>query len=167
MARYTARVMGEEFTIVTSDDGTVEVNGVPVEAELRRTPQGTVLRVGTRVYSLRMLEALPDSDLRRVAIDGRVLGVDIEDETAALLRSMQVGKATKVQHSVLRSPMPGKIAKILVQEGELIEQGQGVIILEAMKMENEIQSPTTGIVKSLKVREGTAVEKNGILIEFS
>jgi glutaconyl-CoA/methylmalonyl-CoA decarboxylase subunit gamma len=68
---------------------------------------------------------------------------------------------------MLRSPMPGRIARILVNEGELIEAGQGVLILEAMKMENEIKAPSTGIVKSVRVNEGDAVEKNALLIEIS
>jgi biotin carboxyl carrier protein len=167
MAKYTARAAGREATIETLEDGGILVNGELIDAELYRTRQGHFLRIGTRVWSLNVLDANDDSGLRHVAVNGRVIPVELDDETSALLRSLQADKATRVHHAILRSPMPGRIARILVNEGELIEAGQGVLILEAMKMENEIKAPSTGIVKSVRVNEGDAVEKNALLIEIS
>lgn len=167
MARYTARAAGKERIIETQDDGSILVDGTPLDAELHRTRQGHFLRIGTRMWSLNVIESTDDSGLRNIAVNGKVIAVEIDDETSALLRSLQTDKATKIHHAILRSPMPGRIARIHVREGELIEAGQGVLILEAMKMENEIKAPSAGIVKSVRVQEGDAVEKNAILIEIS
>jgi biotin carboxyl carrier protein len=167
MAKYTTRAAGVEHTIETLDDGSLLVDGAPIDSELHRTRQGHFLRIGNRTWSLRMLEPAVDSDLRRIAVNGKIIPVEVDDDTKALLRSLQTEKATKLHSATLRSPMPGRISRILVAEGELIEAGQGVLILEAMKMENEINASSAGIVKAVRVQEGDAVEKNAILIEIS
>jgi biotin carboxyl carrier protein len=60
--------------------------------------------------------------------------------------------------------MPGRITSILVKEGELVEEGTPLLILEAMKMQNEFGSPIAGKVKSISVHEGATVKKDSILI---
>jgi biotin carboxyl carrier protein len=64
----------------------------------------------------------------------------------------------------INSSMPGKIIKILVAEGDEVEQGQGLVVVEAMKMENEIKSPKAGVVKKVGVKEGEAVEAGALLV---
>jgi len=63
------------------------------------------------------------------------------------------------------APMPGKVVRILAQPGTAVEHGQGVIVIEAMKMQNELKSPKKGIVKKLTVHEGAAVEAGQSLAE--
>ena len=63
------------------------------------------------------------------------------------------------------APMPGKVVRILAQPGTAVEHGQGVIVIEAMKMQNELKSPKKGTVKKLSVREGAAVEAGQTLAE--
>ena len=65
----------------------------------------------------------------------------------------------------IAAPMPGKVVRILAQPGTAVEQGQGVIVIEAMKMQNELKSPKKGVVKKLLVREGAAVEAGQSLAE--
>jgi biotin carboxyl carrier protein len=60
--------------------------------------------------------------------------------------------------------MPGKIIAILVAEGDAVEKGQGLVIVEAMKMENEVHSPITGAVKEIKVKPGDTVEGGAVLL---
>ena len=59
--------------------------------------------------------------------------------------------------------MPGKVVRLLVKAGDAIEAGKGVLVVEAMKMQNEIRSPKSGTVESLKVKEGQAVNAGEIL----
>ena len=61
-------------------------------------------------------------------------------------------------------PMPGKIIAVLVAEGDAVEKGQGLVIVEAMKMENEVRSPITGEVKEIKVKPGDTVEGGAVLV---
>ncbi|MCJ7577768.1 MAG: biotin/lipoyl-binding protein, partial [candidate division Zixibacteria bacterium] len=63
-------------------------------------------------------------------------------------------------------PMPGKIVKILVREGDKVRKGQGLVIVEAMKMENEIRSPGAGIVKKINFKEGNLVDTADLIIEL-
>jgi biotin carboxyl carrier protein len=67
----------------------------------------------------------------------------------------------------LKAPMPGRVVKVLVREGEAIERGAPAIIVEAMKMENELQAPISGVVRSVAVREHDTVESGQILCEIA
>jgi biotin carboxyl carrier protein len=60
--------------------------------------------------------------------------------------------------------MPGKIIAVLVAEGDAVEKGQGLVIVEAMKMENEVRSPVTGAVREIKVKPGDTVEGDAVLL---
>lgn len=76
-----------------------------------------------------------------------------------------VNNNTNIQkESVIKSPMPGLIAKIKVKEGDTVKKGDGLLTIEAMKMENEIRAPISGVVEAVKVTEGTVVEKNVVLV---
>ena len=66
----------------------------------------------------------------------------------------------------LKTQMPGRVVRILVAEGESVEEGQPVIVVEAMKMENELKSPVSGSVQRLCVEEGDQVQARSTLIEF-
>ncbi|AIF69987.1 acetyl-CoA carboxylase [Palaeococcus pacificus DY20341] len=68
--------------------------------------------------------------------------------------------------NAVTAPMPGKILKVLVKEGDSVKTGQGLLILEAMKMENEIPSPVDGVVKTIHVKEGDTVDTGQLLIEL-
>jgi biotin carboxyl carrier protein len=69
--------------------------------------------------------------------------------------------------SIVTSPMPGTILKVLVGEGEKVNQGQSVMILEAMKMENEITAPKAGVIKKIYTAQGSTVQGGGQLFEIA
>lgn len=75
-------------------------------------------------------------------------------------------KEYDTHHDIIKAPMPGLVLKIKKKEGEKIEIGEAVVILEAMKMENEIRSPASGIVKEILVNEGSSVEKDDVIIKI-
>lgn len=77
-----------------------------------------------------------------------------------LNKKLHSGSGTSNSQITFRAPMPGLISKVLLNEGCLVKAGEGVIIVEAMKMENEIKSTQTGILKKIYVREKQTVEKN-------
>lgn len=163
--KFTARIDGKEYVI--ERDGTrLMVDGKEMDIDALGLGGTRILRVGSRRFDITSLRREEDGS-RTVRINGNLLRVELEDEIAAMLRSFGGEKATKLHAAILRSPMPGRITRVLVREGELIEAGQGVLILEAMKMENEIKAPAAGIVKAVHVSESDAVEKNAALIELS
>ncbi|MCI0530704.1 MAG: acetyl-CoA carboxylase biotin carboxyl carrier protein subunit [candidate division Zixibacteria bacterium] len=76
----------------------------------------------------------------------------------------EIDRKSESKH--LKSPLPGVIVKIEVKPGESVQDGQGVVIIEAMKMENEIKSPFAGVVKEILVSEREPVDKNQVLIKY-
>jgi len=143
-------------------------------------PGGTTVTIGDREYVVDT--RWTQSDLLSILIDGRSYQVDIHtdkdahevliegehfefelfDERKALLKKSAAMGVEGVQE--IKSSMPGKIVKILIAEGDEVEQGQGLVVVEAMKMENEIKSPKAGVVKKIGVKEGEAVEAGALLV---
>lgn len=83
-----------------------------------------------------------------------------------LLKSMGLENALVQKISEVKAPMPGLVLDVLVSPGDSVEVGQKILVLEAMKMENAIKSPTAGVVASINVSKGQAVDKNYVLIRF-
>ena len=93
--------------------------------------------------------------------------VDVKTETKALLEEFIKDSGLSSTDRDIFSPMPGLIVKILTQEGAEVKQGDKLIIVEAMKMENALASTVSGFVKKIHVKEGVPVEKDALLIEIS
>jgi biotin carboxyl carrier protein len=158
---------------------TAVVQGQNVEIELNRKPKGIIeAEIGGRRYTLQGKAVEPGvywltQDNRSLEIgvsqtaDGYMVSVlehripvEILDTRNALRRAAQLGQAGVAQ---IRAPMPGKVIKLLVTEGAEVEPNQGIVVLEAMKMQNEIKSPKKGVVRKLGVVEGAAVNSNDLL----
>jgi len=97
-----------------------------------------------------------------VDISGESFEIEVFDE--ATRRMAQKKKEPESGKQVIKAPMPGKIVKILVKEGEEVESGAGMIVVEAMKMENELKSSSKGVVKEIAVEEGVVVNAGDTLI---
>jgi biotin carboxyl carrier protein len=98
-----------------------------------------------------------------VLVRGQVARVDVADERRLRLRAGSAGFSVEGRQ-VISAPMPGKVVKVLVKLGDEVKEGQGLVVVEAMKMENELKSPKGGKVVELLAREGTAVENNAKLV---
>jgi biotin carboxyl carrier protein len=79
---------------------------------------------------------------------------------------MGMSSANTAKASKLKAPMPGKVLDILIKKGQAVAKGDGLLILEAMKMENLLKAEQDGTIKSVNVSVGEVVEKNNILIDF-
>jgi biotin carboxyl carrier protein len=101
-------------------------------------------------------------DEYRVLVDGRNYHIDLIDERRVRLGGLQSGIQLQGRQNV-SVPMPGKIVAVLVSEGDTVEKGQGLVIVEAMKMENEVRCPINGEVKEVRVKPGDAVEAGAVL----
>ena len=101
-----------------------------------------------------------------VKINNNSYVVDIQNELDELIKAMgfEVGATKKVND--LKAPMPGLILDVIAEVGMDVKENDTLLILEAMKMENVLTSPRDGIIKSINVKKGDAVEKNQLLIEF-
>ncbi len=102
-------------------------------------------------------------DEYRVLVDGRSYHVELVDERRVRLGGVQSGIQLQGRQQV-SVPMPGKVVAVLVGEGDRVEKGQGLVIVEAMKMENEVRSPIVGEVKEVRVKAGDALEAGAVLM---
>src|ERR1041385_7242192 len=109
------------------------------------------------------IEVDNSEDIYRVLVDGRTYHVSLIDERRVLTGGGQTGSQLQGRQKV-SVPMPGKVIAVLVAEGDRVEKGQGLVIVEAMKMENEVHSPITGAVKEIKVKPGDTVEGGAVLL---
>lgn len=131
------------------------------EAQLAIPEPGlAMVIVAGKVYSC-ALEKNPDGS-SDVIVNGRRIPVFIQDPKRL---SHGVGEGNQAGgRAILTSPMPGKIVRILLQPGDEVDEGQGVIVVEAMKMQNEVQSPKKGKIIELEVIEGQAVNAGEKLV---
>jgi glutaconyl-CoA/methylmalonyl-CoA decarboxylase subunit gamma len=127
------------------------------------------LRVSAVEAGARQIEVTLASNSRpsEAWVAGARARLELRTEQEARLAAALGKSASGSGSGSLSAPMPGRVVKVLVREGEAIEHGAPAIIIEAMKMENELHAPTTGVVRSVAVAEGDTVEAGQILCEIT
>ena len=101
-----------------------------------------------------------------VEIDGKTFRVTIKDELDQVLDRMGYSNATAKQVKEIKAPMPGLVIDVSVKEGQDVKEGERILILEAMKMENSIMMHADATIKKISVSPGQAVDKGQVLIEL-
>jgi biotin carboxyl carrier protein len=114
-----------------------------------------------------LIHIIKENDLFHVHLDGDYFAVRVEDERTRELRTLVEQASQTSGQQVIIAPIPGFISKIKVKEGDTIKRGEGLIILEAMKMENEIKAEHNGTIEKIMIKEGTPVEKDQELLIIS
>lgn len=99
-------------------------------------------------------------------IDGNKYAVHLADQYDRLVRQLGLHIGGQQKQNAVKAPMPGLVLNILVEPGQIVQKGDPLLILEAMKMENVLKSPGDGVVKKVKVEKGAAVNKNQVLLEM-
>ncbi len=99
-------------------------------------------------------------------VNGQKQIIEIKDKYDDLLKQLGMDKLMGNKINLLKAPMPGLVLKVMVTEGKVIKKGDGLIVLEAMKMENIIKASADGIVKKIHIEEKNTVDKNQKMIEF-
>ena len=97
-----------------------------------------------------------------VTIAGHPYLVTVQDERTQALASL-AGSGHGSGDATIRAPMPGLVSNIMSEEGDMVERGQALIVLEAMKMENDLTTPRAGVVKGIRVTKGQAVNQGDVL----
>jgi biotin carboxyl carrier protein len=159
--KYYTRIAETEYE-VEIDQGRVVVNGEPVEVDLTQVGAPHLFSV---LFGGRSFEMLVQSEQSNYTITfrGEQFVAQVEDERS---RKLNLGRrAPSVPHGELsiKAPISGLVVNVLVEPGQAVEDGQPLIILEAMKMENEIRSLRAGVVKSVAVNAGKRVEQNEVI----
>lgn len=117
-------------------------------------------------YKTAILKADFHAKAYRVAVNGKPYDVQIADLLDGLISDMGFELGSTRNISQIEAPMPGLILDIQVQQGDSVSEGDPLLVLEAMKMENVILSPREGVIKKVAVSKGMAVDKKHLLVEF-
>jgi biotin carboxyl carrier protein len=138
------------------DGRTVDLDVVAVGGQLSVRVDGQVVDLTTEGHP-------PEIG---VVANGHRSFVRVESER---MRSAEQAKKRAIVRGekVVKSPMPGRVVKVLVAKGDVVQAGQGLVVLEAMKMENEVRARVTGTVAEVHVAPGTAVDGSARLVTFA
>ncbi|MFZ2492351.1 MAG: biotin/lipoyl-containing protein [Thermoanaerobaculia bacterium] len=157
-------------------------SGEILEVEVQRLGSGYRVKLGDRwvnvdlaacgryVHSLRMEDGTQvglvhhgDGTMHQVSLGGATVSVEVVDPLALRRKQRDDGS---VSGGVLKALMPGRVVRVLVEKGARVRKGEGILILEAMKMENEIHAPVDGVVDQIFVEAGRTVEGGADLLHI-
>jgi biotin carboxyl carrier protein len=164
MGKLLVTIVGHEFEVEVNGppdgDGftTVHVNGEPLRVAIATADEATAIEwavVDTRPYEL-----IFDRDMRSIETTHGHYELRVRDREAGVARP-------RSGDGRIKAPIPGLIARILVEPGQVVEAGQPVLVLEAMKMQNEIVAPRAGTVTTLSASPGQTVMLHELLAEIS
>jgi biotin carboxyl carrier protein len=154
----------EEDLLLKLEEGRVlaEIGNRVYSLDVRETePDGYLFFLNTNVHECRVSERAGAKDTFDVSVHGRSYEVTIVDPKR--LRSGQ--NSDRHHHGVaeILAPMPGKVVRVHMEAGASVEKGAGVVVVEAMKMQNELKSPRDGVVVSINVKPGDTVNAGDVL----
>ena len=160
--KFIAKIVDTEHNIELNnnqENGTVFVNGQLKHAKLHRISSQNFfsLVVDNRSYQL-FISSQKDGYV--VSLNGNKFYVDLKDEKSYKLKSLLRKHERPQGQVIMKAPMPGLIVKINVEERQKIDVGDSLIIIEAMKMENDIRADSAGIINKIFVNEKDSVEKD-------
>lgn len=159
-------VNGERITVSLGEDG-VTVDGEPVSAHLAAV-DGTPIHLLTLGRTLHRVAVQRGAGRGRYSLwtDGYRFEVEALDERRRAIQDLTGQGGGPRGPAPLVAPMPGLVVRVAVQVGDRVEAGQPIVVMEAMKMENELRAPAPGTVIVVRASPGTAVEKGAVLVEL-
>jgi pyruvate carboxylase subunit B len=167
--KYYVSVNGEDHE-VTLDEHGVQVDGERVSASVESINGSPVrmVTIGDEVHRVvvRPRERGGVRGAYTLWLDGYRFEVEALDERGRAIRELSGKSAEPSGPAPLVAPMPGLVVRVNVQPGDEVQAGQGLVVMEAMKMENELRAPAAGRVRAILAAPGTAVEKGAVLIEL-
>lgn len=163
--KYIATVENSEYAIEIIDDHRLSVNGKLYVVDFETVSGQPVFSLIADGKSHEAYVAAGD-DHWQVLLRGHLFPVVVEDEREKRLRSAAGGGVVETGEFNLKAPMPGLVVAIPVSEGQDVTKGQVLLILESMKMQNELKSPRDGKVQRIKVKAGESVEQKQTLLSL-
>lgn len=160
-------VFGDKSYKVESskNEGFVIVNGKEKQVDpIQVAPNTYHLLVDGESLTIEVVN--PDAANPEFMVNGKPYKTTIKTETDLMLERLGLNIKAKKELKELKAPMPGLVLEFRVAPGDKVTEGDALVVLEAMKMENILKSPGEATVKSIEVGKGDAIEKNQVLITF-
>ena len=143
------------------EDWRCKLNGRELPLDVISTQNGLLsILIDGKSYEVKQENTATETN---IVVGGERFGAVVHDPRSLRSRRGSAGAEEGIKR--ITAPMPGKVVRILAPAGTLVEAGQGVLVIEAMKMQNEMKSPKTGTVKKINAVEGAAVEAGQVLAE--
>ena len=163
--RYVVQLNEERKSVAIESDGILYETEPAVHADLSDIEGSPVrmVKIGTNVYRV-VVQKRQGRGRYTLWVDGYRFETEALDERTRAIRDLSAASAGPVGPAPIVAPMPGLIVRVSVKVGDKVEAGQGIVVMEAMKMENELRATAAGVVKSVEVAAGTAVEKGALLV---
>lgn len=163
--KYVTTIDDKTYTIEINDDKRVIVDGVEYAVDFESVSGQPVysLLINGRSYEA-YVDQSEDEDNWQVLIRGDLFTASVEDEREKRLRAAAGAVSSSTGEFNLKAPMPGLIVTVPVSEGQSVQKGDILAVLESMKMQNELKSPRDGKVGRVKVKAGDNVEQNQVLL---
>jgi len=167
--QFSVRIGERAYIVETLDDQRIQVDGKAYNFSFREISPGVYsLLLDSAVFEVVAPAGHRNGDVAStdVVVNGIPVGAVVDDHRSLLKKGMLKNRSHASGKRTIRAPMPGKVVKVEVKAGDQVIPGTGLIILEAMKMENEIKSTGAGVVEEVRVSAGMAVEKDEPLMSI-
>jgi biotin carboxyl carrier protein len=163
--KYVVQLNEDRKSVTVDADGLRYEAEMPLHAELSDIEGSPVrmVKIGIHVYRV-VAQKRQGRGRYTLWVDGYRFETEALDERTRTIRDLSAASAGPVGPAPILAPMPGMIVRVSVKAGDRVEAGQGVVVMEAMKMENELRATAAGTVRSVEVVPGTAVEKGALLV---
>ncbi len=162
MNEYFVKVNGNKKKVRLTSNGEIFLDEIKYDINLTRVGNNFYhMMLNNEVYEITSREL---KDKYEVIIDGNYYETLVKTNLEMMADEYLSKKEKTSRHDEIKAPMPGLLLKIKKKEGDSVESGETVAVLEAMKMENNIRSSATGIVKQILLKEGNSVEKNEVIL---
>jgi biotin carboxyl carrier protein len=163
--KYIATLADQTFEIEINAEDQITVNGEQLSIDFRSVSGQPVYSLIVNGQSHEAYVQATEAGLE-VLLQGQLHVVEVEDERQRKLRESSGGPVLHSGEFNLRAPMPGLIVAVPVVEGQTVTRGQDLVILESMKMQNELKAPRDGTVGRVRVGTGDRVEHNQVLVSL-
>src|SRR5476649_322030 len=155
-----------DFKLIRNKSGFL-VNGQAELAYIRQlSPVNYHVIHNLNSYNVEVVSLDTSAKTAEIKVNGNTYTVSAKDQFDLLLDQLGMSNAGASKVSELKAPMPGLVLKIFVSEGDAVQKGDNLFILEAMKMENIIKAPADVSIKTIKIKAGDKVEKGQVLMLF-
>ncbi|HSH04935.1 MAG TPA: acetyl-CoA carboxylase biotin carboxyl carrier protein subunit [Anaerolineae bacterium] len=161
--KYITKIEDKEYIIEIDNDDQITINDQPFAINFEQLSDGVIsLLINNQSHEAIVEEG--DGNIWDVLLSGELYAVEVQDERAYRLSQARGSAGGAKGEVVIKSPMPGLILNVLVKPDQEVAKGDKVIILESMKMENELRAPRDGIIKRVSAAVGDSVEKDQALL---
>lgn len=164
--KYIATIGERQIEVELTSDQQLIVNGEQMQVDFQSVANQPIfsLLLNGKSYEASIF---PSDTGYQVLFLGQLFNVIVEDERQRRLRTSSGGPTVQGGEIQLRAPMPGMVVDVPVEEGQQVAAGENLIILESMKMQNELKSPREGVVSRVRVKAGDNVDQNQVMIILS